>query len=240
MLALVLARSASAGDEKPATSDDARQRALARLEEGRRLFDRADYEAALTAFQQAYEIYPSAKIHFNLGLTHERLGRRARALDHFQRFLVEAADAAAEPRSQAQALAANLRPKVASVEITADVTGAQVEVDGEPRGRTPLPQAIFLEPGAHLLVVRGPQEQPAHSEALRLRAGESVRVPVRFRVPMVDPPPPSPAAPARPLYSRWWFWTAVGAVAAGSAAALAIPREGSLRQGTLGSADTRR
>jgi tetratricopeptide (TPR) repeat protein len=34
--------------------------------------------------------------------------------------------------------------------------------------------------------------------------------------PQAAPPPPAPAPPAsQPLYTRWWFWTGIGVVAAG-------------------------
>lgn len=37
----------------------------------------------------------------------------------------------------------------------------------------------------------------------------------------VDAPPPPPVK-ARPLYKRWWFWTAIGVIAAGTATAVVI------------------
>lgn len=37
----------------------------------------------------------------------------------------------------------------------------------------------------------------------------------------VDAPPPEPAD-TRPLYKRWWFWTAVGVIAVGTVAAVAV------------------
>jgi len=37
----------------------------------------------------------------------------------------------------------------------------------------------------------------------------------------VEPPPPV-VEKATPLYKRWWFWTAIGVIAAGGAAAIAV------------------
>ncbi len=38
----------------------------------------------------------------------------------------------------------------------------------------------------------------------------------------VDAPPPPPPVEARPLYKRWWFWAAIGVIAAGTATAVVI------------------
>jgi hypothetical protein len=36
------------------------------------------------------------------------------------------------------------------------------------------------------------------------------------------PPPSAEESPGKPFYKKWWFWTAVGAVAAGSVAVVLL------------------
>src|SRR5437773_624060 len=85
-----------------AAQEDPRADARSRLEEGSRLYQRGDFEAALRAFNEARALYPSAKLYFNIGQTLNRLGRPAAAADAFEHFLAEATDADPARRRDAE------------------------------------------------------------------------------------------------------------------------------------------
>src|SRR3954467_7868067 len=88
----------------PPLVTEARAKANAQilLREGTALFDRGEAAAALRKFEQAYAIFASPKILFDIGAADRLLDRPVEALQAFQRFLVEAPQAPAESRREAQ------------------------------------------------------------------------------------------------------------------------------------------
>ncbi len=239
-----------AWDAAAAEPEAANQRASLKLEQGVARYDRRDYGGALRDFQDAYEIVPSPKIHFNLGLALDGLGRRGEAMEAFGRFLREAPDAAAEKRAQAERLVRGLRARVGALEITTDLPGAEVLIDGHSRGRTPLPGPVYLDPGGHGLTVSAAELARPHREEVFVEAAATLRVSLKLRpsgaTASVATSPlttygvtrPGPQRDATPIYKRWWLWTAVAAVAAAAAIALAtLPPD--LPKGTDGTIDKR-
>ena len=121
LAALLFAAPASAAPsptpaDTPADSTDARARAAALVERGHAAYDRADYPAALAAFEEAHALRPSPKLHYNLGVCHQRLMESAAArgdaaaesahavaaIDAFNRYLVERPTA--DDRTEVEAL----------------------------------------------------------------------------------------------------------------------------------------
>lgn len=116
-----------------------------------------------------------------------------------------------------------------SLTVSCASRDALVSLDGRPAGKTPLAHRIYGKPGAVRLTVEKAGHEPFARE-LTLLAGKHQLVVVELRVKVTAPPdgPTSmPAAPpSRPFYKRWWFWTAVGVVVAGSAAAIVASQTG--------------
>jgi hypothetical protein len=222
------------------------------LDEGSALYRQGDYPGALERFERARSVYPSARIFFNLGQTLNRLGRRAAAVEAFERFLEEAPDAAPERRSDAQKFLEELRPRVGRLRVTAS-EGSAITVDGQAVGLAPLPRSIVLDPGAHELTARAPGADVAHVGRVEITAGgvadwEAVAAPP----PLLDAPAPSPRATAVPpaalqavappparARKPWWPWLVGGAFVVGTVVFLFAPHTGSLPTGTLGATDAR-
>ena len=61
--------------------------------------------------------------------------------------------------------------------VSCDVVGAEVIVDEEPRGETPLPGPVALEPGSYTLRVRRPG-YTEHTDVVRIEAGRELVVDV--------------------------------------------------------------
>jgi hypothetical protein len=60
------------------------------------------------------------------------------------------------------------------LEVSVDVDGAEILVDGEPRGRSPLPGPLPVSAGLHSIEVRAPGKD-AHQEMVNISAGETTR-----------------------------------------------------------------
>jgi hypothetical protein len=85
------------------------------------------------------------------------------------------------------------------VAITSPVVGAEVALDGDPRGNAPL-EAI-LRPGMHHIRVARSGYQTVETDFV-VTAGEHKDL----SMPLVGNPP---------ITTKWWFWTGVGVVIAG-------------------------
>ncbi len=100
-------------------SDPAKAQAQTRLREGNALLEQRLPAEALQKFEEAYRLFPSPKLHYNIGQAHSLIpGHDAQAYDEMSRFLTEAPDASPELRAAAQAVRERLRPKGGAVPAT--------------------------------------------------------------------------------------------------------------------------
>jgi hypothetical protein len=179
-----------AGGASAHAAPDPKAVARAKLVEGAQLLGRGEYEEALARFQEAYAKVPSPKIFYNYGLAYKGLGRNAEAMAAFDRFLAEAGDAGADKRVDAEHRRAELLKKVGTLEITSEVDGADILVDGTSYGQTPRTAPIYLDSGNHLLSVRKGKLQ--HVQRLATERGQKQTVVVALSE---NAPPPLVMAP---------------------------------------------
>jgi tetratricopeptide (TPR) repeat protein len=173
---------------------DARADARAKLVQGSELLKHGQFEEALARFQEAYRLVPSPKIQYNFGLAYRGLGRKADALEAFERFLGEAPDASKETRQNAARERAQLASQITVLEVKVDLPGAEVFVDGRSFGvgrATP----IYLDPGPHQLMVEKAGEGPAYTERINGTPGQKITVMARL-IRTASPPPPTTREPA--------------------------------------------
>lgn len=192
-LALALMRSS------PVEAQDAKERARTSLVAGVDLLGKGDAAGALLRFQEAYQLVPSPKIFYNLGLAYAALGRPVEALEAFQKFLSESSDAPLDARQNAEAEARRLRGELGSLRVTTDVPGGAVFVDERPYGQTPEHQPIMLLPGSHMLVVRPPGGAAPMSVRVDVARGEVRTIAVQTKVVAPEPSPHSMPAPVVPV-----------------------------------------
>lgn len=81
---LVLSVASSAWAQAPAVDDEQRAREL--FENGVILYDEAQYEQAILAWQEAYRLSQRPLFHFNIANAYERLGDLESALDYLHRY----------------------------------------------------------------------------------------------------------------------------------------------------------
>jgi len=123
--------------------EEARQR----YARGLQLYNESNFEAARVEFERAYELAPSYKILYNVGLSCEQLGDYVQALRTLERYLREGgADVSDERKAEVTKELAQIRPRIAKVNITTNIPGADLQVDDSPVGRAPK-EAVLLNPG---------------------------------------------------------------------------------------------
>jgi tetratricopeptide (TPR) repeat protein len=156
-LALGLALLLAAGPVRAQQAPDAagaRQEAQSLLARGNEAARQGSYLEALDLFRKAYAAFPSPKIHFNLAETCHELGRLVEAFDHYEAFVRDVGrEEMPEQWARARERINKLQGETATVQLQANVVGAQVNVDGRPAGETPLTRPLRLLPGPHTIVV---------------------------------------------------------------------------------------
>ena len=170
--------------------EPARAEARRALEEGAKKFEEGDYAGALARFEEAYRHFPSPRFFYNMGQAQRQLARDVEALESFERFLREAPDAPAGARGDAERSIGELRARVGTVEVTANVAAAEVAVDGRSFGTTPR-SPIRVAPGPHQIVVEKADYEP-FLDRFVVEPGAQVRVRAQLA-----PRSPAPAAGLR-------------------------------------------
>ncbi len=147
---------ASATPEPQATEHDgnkaeAKRHFLRGLE-----FARKDqnYDAALAEFLASRELFPTQVALLNAAISLTRLGRYDEALQMYaELFAAFGASMTPEERALANDEMADLQSRLGELELTVNEPGADVQVDGRDCGSTPLPAALRVAPGTHLVRV---------------------------------------------------------------------------------------
>jgi hypothetical protein len=222
------------------------------LRDGVQLRKEGKDREAFELFRRAIAIEKTPRALVQLGLCEQALGLWPKSEAHIK----EALDAGSDPwikknRSTLEDSLRTIDAHLGSLEIWGEPADAEVLFDGHPvgtlpatgpvrveigqvtvtvraRGYTDTVRTIDVKAGAGLrenvMLVAAPQPRSAPSLAL------AAPVPVasdRTSSLVAQPDSSGPGdASDRPLYARWWFWTAIGAVAAGGIAAAILLSRG--------------
>jgi hypothetical protein len=158
-------------------ADDAMiQMARERFQEGVKYYDEKQYEKARAAFLQAYALKRHPAVLLNLAQSELRSGHEADAAKHFVTYLREHKEASALERQEAEKGLAAAKAKVGEITLNVDTDGAEIYVDGQPEGRSPLAGPIYLEPGQHSIEAR--REGKVGSANVTAKAGAAATVSV--------------------------------------------------------------
>jgi tetratricopeptide (TPR) repeat protein len=152
-LSLVLALSAwSAGRSEIAAADGpAPIEASVHFRHGVELYNEANYSAALVEFRKAHALAPSAAAVYDIGETQFQLQDYAGALKTFRQFLATFGVDASH-YADVQASIEVLRSRVGLMRVATVPAGADVTVDDEEVGRTPLEAPILVSVGRRKVV----------------------------------------------------------------------------------------
>jgi hypothetical protein len=223
----VVAALASAVHAQPSPPDDAtaiasRDRARELAREAAALFQAGNRRAAVTKFEEAYKLFPTPALLYNIGKAYAGLSDHVRAHNALSEFLRQTVDSDTDfdRRAEAQALLADLAPHVGVATITAPTfAGATLFLDGIRLGTAPLAASIAIAPGVHeVTATASPDDHLVARKRVTVAGGgridiELTKIEDEFEKVFV-----TKEVPSRPVYKRWWFWTAIGATVASSAA----------------------
>lgn len=165
----------------PQTSADPREQARKLVVQGAAEIKRGDYVKALAQFSQAYALYPSPKILFNMAQTYKELGRLVEALDGYERFLRTARKRTSRgllkvARGKVQAL----KGQVATLLVQVSEPGAMIRIDGAEVGLSPMDIPYRVLPGRHLLVV-SKKDFVTQTASVSLRHGQRLAHAVKLK-----------------------------------------------------------
>jgi len=219
------------------------EQARSHFARGVELFKEGDFRAALIEFQRAYDAAPNYKVLYNLGQTSLELQDYAGALKAFRGYLDQGGkDVPAQRRAQVETDLHKLESRIARVEVTVNVEGADVLVDDVPVAKTPLREPLIVSEGRRKITVSKTGLAPV-SRVVDIAGGDRPTVTLELgesgtaqKEPPPPPPPnplqnapilePGPAAPTRggPSTGFWVGLTVTGAlgVATGVLGTLAL------------------
>jgi hypothetical protein len=162
----------------PAPRDPAAQRAEARsrFERGLRAFDAGDLPGALAEFNRAQDLLPNANVLFNIAQVYAALGKPVEATKTAKKALSDRAALRGDAAAGLDKLLKDQAPKVASLEITANVAGAHVELDNVEVAQTPLAAPLEVSAGSHVLAVYATGYAPLRKE-ISVAGETSTKVP---------------------------------------------------------------
>ncbi|HEY4182965.1 MAG TPA: PEGA domain-containing protein [Kofleriaceae bacterium] len=184
-----------------------------RFSAGVALYNEADYRAALVEFTRAYEIAPNPVVLYNIGQTQYQLQDYAKAFTTLTRFIKEA-PADAEHRSEVEQTIALLQARIGKIMVSTDVVGAEVTIDDELVGKTPMEQPVLVSVGRRKVRVTAASRQQ-WERTIDVAAGDTVRQDITLPsleakpVPLVAPEKSSPFPVAKV------GWISTGVLAAG-------------------------
>jgi len=142
----------------PASADPPNEQikvARKRFQEGVAAADARNYEAARVAFQQAYALKPHPSVLRNLGQAELKTGHYLDAARHLSTFIRDTTFGTAVERESAKKSLVEAESKIGKLILEVDVPGAEVAVDGELAGRSPLgADPVYVEPGQRIVRVQ--------------------------------------------------------------------------------------
>ncbi len=206
---------------------------LSKLGAGRTFYENGQFQKALSAFQDAYELFPHPDVRYKIAECQEKLGRNAAAAASYEAFLEAMPDAPERKRIEGVIVLLKERAAKAAratVVITSSPEGALVSINGDARGATPLEVEVEQGDADVEISLEG---YATITETMKLEGGETVRL----RYPLSPSGAPDAETPgdtqvkvetepnAGKIPAQAWIFTGAGAAALiGSGAMFLVAR----------------
>lgn len=231
VLGLGLAVASSTGRAHAQAKDDIGD-ARAHYKKGLELYEDHAFDAALIEFQRAYDMAPSYKILYNLALVHLQLNDWAGAARSFKGYLDDGAKKIDQKRRvEVERELKKLEGRVGNVEVVSNVEAAEILVDDQEVGETPLDGPLSVNSGKRRITVSKNGYIPV-TRVITIAGGETKKVEFELRTGTAPPtaatpsekpaqPPtvssPTPVEPEKPGRKVPWLWWGVaGGLAVGT------------------------
>lgn len=216
---MILLGTLSAGAD---AQEDRSARATILLRQGLAHADAGRWEAAENDFREALESHPTDRARYHLARALAERGRLVEAVRHL-RTIAHAeqpdlliADVAREDLTRISARVGTLR-----AQIHGSSESTTLLIDEQPAPRDAARTGIPIDPGVHVLAVTDARGATLARRQIEVSPSETVEVTLSVAptpwlaaqagLPPDGAPPPSDVD-SGPITTRWWFWTATGAV----------------------------
>lgn len=141
------------------------------------LANHGQWDAARSAFLQAYELSRNPRVLFNVGVAEKNNQRFAQAIDTFRRELAEGRGLLApDEEAEINAAIASLEKYVMAVTINVSEPGAHVFVDDTEVGISPLKGPVTVSLGSHRIRATKPGMADAQARVEGVKKDESVNL----------------------------------------------------------------
>ena len=131
--------------------------AKAAYDAGRLLYGDGDFAGALVKLQAAYDIAQDPRLLWNMAACEKGMRHYAKVVLLVRKYLASSGDVIAEDdRKEAQDLLNAIESFTVGLSIGVNEADAQVVIDGEPVGTTPLPGPITVDIGTRSIEVKKP------------------------------------------------------------------------------------
>lgn len=205
-----MARDEAADAGPRAAESDAASTSESLIKQGIELRKRGDDRGALEAFEQASALDASAQALAQLALAEQALGRWREAHLHLEAALAHGTDPwISANRPTLEGAREEIASRLGSLEITCNVGGAEVQLDGLVAGHTPLPGTLKWVAGESALRVSAPgyfvviRQVKIDAGGLArvdvmLTPGSGVALPPEAAAPQLRPGSPDPPVTSKP------------------------------------------
>jgi tetratricopeptide (TPR) repeat protein len=216
------AAAAAGAAAAPAPPTDATiKEARDHYEAGLALYSDGEFQRAAIEFDRAYELVPNYRALYNIGQVRIQLHNYARATKALKAYLQQGGDKVdAERKKSVQDDLEMLATRTATFALTSNEDGADVAVDGEAVGTTPLAEPLLLDTGEHRIALsKAGFVTREISVTLASRDSQSLQVDLQKEQaaagPVVVVAPQTPQNTDRTAWI-WGTWSATAAFAAGA------------------------
>ena len=169
--------------ERPSAQPDAKMlEARQRYDRGLGLFADKNFEAARLEFARAYDLAPSYRILYNIGVCDAQLNDYVSATRNLEQYLAQGeSQVPADRRKEVLGVLADLKPKIGHLTVTVE-PGATITVDDVQAGIAPLAAPIDVNPGRRKVVAAKSGRLPATRSVL-VAGSETVDVRLEIEAP---------------------------------------------------------
>ena len=171
--------------ESPGTEDADSAKAAIRFQRAVELYREGSYEGALAEFSKAYQTKPSYLVLYNIAQTQYALHDFVGSYKSLMQYVVEGgSEIPAERRTQVDEMTAKLVGRIAHLQISTNVTGADIRIDDVGVGISPLPGPVPVNVGTRK-VSAAKAGSPAVVRVLTVAGKEIVKVELQLTEPIV-------------------------------------------------------
>ena len=176
------------------TEDADSAKAAVRFQRAVELYHEGSYEGALAEFGKAYQIRPSYLVLYNIAQTQYALHDYVNADQSLMQYVADGgSEIPAERRAEVDEMTAKLEERIAHLQISTNLTGAEIRVDDVSVGTSPLAGPVPVNAGTRK-VSASRAGSPEAVHVLTVAGKENVKVELQIDMNVVASTKPAPSA----------------------------------------------